>query len=413
MQSVMPIIFIPIISTVIVGLVFIYLIGAPIAALFEGLTTWMASLQGANSIFLAMIVGAMIAFDMGGPLNKVAFLFGVGLIAEGQYAVMGMVAVAVCVPPIALGIASHLLIDKFDEADRQAGKAAATMGFFGITEGAIPFAAKDPLRVIPAIMAGTAIGTIPAALFNVGGSVAHGGPIVAILGGVENVFMFFVSVTIGVIATIIILNFIKKPLASAPGHVSAVDTHTTHSSEEVRENTEFNNTNKAQTNDTYEDNQSQSSSGTYKLTDLIEKEYIETTIQSTHKEEAIKELLMNEAVQSKVVNTDRVIEDVLKRESEGTTGMGDHFAIPHAKTEGIKEPVVLFGKSSTGIEWQSLDDGLVNGIFLILVPKEQSGNTHLKILQVLARKLMDENFKADLLNSQSRDDVYHVLEKTE
>lgn len=103
MAPIMPIIIIPIISSVVVGLIFIFLIGAPISNIFEALTTWLKSMQGANIIILAMIIGAMIAFDMGGPVNKVAFLFGSALIAEGNYAVMGMVAVAVCTPPIGLG----------------------------------------------------------------------------------------------------------------------------------------------------------------------------------------------------------------------------------------------------------------------------------------------------------------------
>ncbi len=406
MQSVMPIIFIPIISTVIVGLVFIYLIGAPIATLFEALTTWMASLQGANSILLAVIVGFMIAFDMGGPLNKVAFLFGVGLISEGQYAVMGMVAVAVCVPPIALGIASHILKDKFDEADRQAGKAAATMGFFGITEGAIPFAAKDPLRVIPSIMVGTAIGTIPAALFNVGGRVAHGGPIVAILGGVENVFMFFVSVIIGVVATIIILNFVKKPLpqvaVSDSGSVDLDEDPDASAQEESVVN---------QSAQPVDEEPSTQTEKSYRLTDLITKELIDVDLQAVGKEAAIKELLTNKALTKTVTDMEDVYQAVLNREAEGTTGMGDHFAIPHAKSSAIKEPTVLFGKSSKGIDWESLDGELVNGVFLILVPETQAGDAHLKILQILARKLMDDDFKADILNSQTSDEIYSVIEK--
>ena len=108
MAPIMPIIIIPIISSVIVGLIFIFVIGAPISSIFAALTTWLKGMQGANIIILALIIGAMIAFDMGGPINKVAFLFGSALIAEGNYAVMGMVAVAVCTPPIGLGLATFI-----------------------------------------------------------------------------------------------------------------------------------------------------------------------------------------------------------------------------------------------------------------------------------------------------------------
>lgn len=119
MQAVMPVIFIPVLSSLAVGLLFIFLIGAPVAQLFTGLTNWLASLEGASSILLATIIGGMIAVDMGGPFNKVAFLFGSGLIVEGTFSVMGVVAVAVSIPPLALGIASHLFPKKFAEEDKQ------------------------------------------------------------------------------------------------------------------------------------------------------------------------------------------------------------------------------------------------------------------------------------------------------
>ena len=104
MAPIMPIIIIPILSSLIVGLIFIFVIGTPISNIFGALTSWLKGMQGANIIILALIIGAMIAFDMGGPVNKVAFLFGSALITEGNYTVMGMVAVAVCTPPIGLGL---------------------------------------------------------------------------------------------------------------------------------------------------------------------------------------------------------------------------------------------------------------------------------------------------------------------
>ncbi len=151
LQSIMPIIVIPILGSLAVGFVFIYVIGEPVALLFSSLTHFLAGMQGGSEIVLAMILGAMIAFDMGGPFNKVAFLFGSGLIAEGNYSIMGPIAVAICIPPLALGLASLTLKTKFTKTEREAGKASLAMGLFGITEGAIPFASTDPLRVIPSI----------------------------------------------------------------------------------------------------------------------------------------------------------------------------------------------------------------------------------------------------------------------
>lgn len=157
MAPIMPIIIIPILASLVVGLIFVFIIGAPISGVFTALTGWLKGMQGANIVVLALIIGAMIAFDMGGPVNKVAFLFGSALIAEGNYAVMGMVAVAVCTPPIGLGLATFIQKRKFNNSEQEMGKASFTMGLFGITEGAIPFAAQDPLRIIPANMIGAMV----------------------------------------------------------------------------------------------------------------------------------------------------------------------------------------------------------------------------------------------------------------
>ncbi|SGX66531.1 putative PTS transport system, IIABC component [Staphylococcus argenteus] len=210
MAPIMPIIIIPIISSVIVGLIFIFLIGAPISNIFEALTTWLKGMQGANIIILALIIGAMIAFDMGGPVNKVAFLFGSALIAEGNYAVMGMVAVSVCTPPIGLGLATFVQKYKFNHSEREMGKASFTMGLFGITEGAIPFAVQDPLRIIPANMIGAMIASVIAALGGVGDRVAHGGPIVAVLGGIDHILWFVLAVIIGSLVTMFTVLLLKR-----------------------------------------------------------------------------------------------------------------------------------------------------------------------------------------------------------
>ncbi|AHI19407.1 PTS system, mannose-specific IIB component / PTS system, mannose-specific IIC component / PTS system, mannose-specific IIA component [Corynebacterium casei] len=151
-----PIIIIPIITTLVVGLLFVYLIGAPIASLFDALTVALSGMQGTSTLFLGALLGAMVAFDMGGPFNKTAFLFGGGLIAAGNPLPMGMVATAIAVPPIAVGVATLLRRAWFNKAENDPGIAALFMGFFGITEGAIPLAAARPLQVIPANVVGGA-----------------------------------------------------------------------------------------------------------------------------------------------------------------------------------------------------------------------------------------------------------------
>lgn len=209
-QPIMPILVIPLLTTLLVAFIFIGILGQPIAGIMEGLTNWLNGMQGASSIVLALILGAMIAFDMGGPVNKVAFLFGSAMIAEGNPYIMGPIAVAIAVPPLGMGLATLLNKKKYEKEELEAGKAALAMGLVGITEGAIPFAAKDPLRVIPSIMTGSMVGAVIAMLSHVGDNVPHGGPIVAILGAVENSLMFFVAIIIGAIVTAFMVNSLKK-----------------------------------------------------------------------------------------------------------------------------------------------------------------------------------------------------------
>ena len=401
-QSVMPVIFIPVFSSLIVGLLFVFLIGAPVTTLFTNLTEWLASLEGASTAILATIIGAMIAVDMGGPFNKVAFLFGSGLIVEGTYSVMGAVAVAVSIPPLALGIAAHIFPKKFEEEDKQAGTAAIAMGFFGITEGAIPFAAKDPLRVIPSIVIGAITGAIVAMFGGVGGHVAHGGPIVALLGAIDNVLIYFIAVIIGVIVTLIALRFLKQDIEpetvtveSSVGNTS-IDKHKDSKANEVEEENI-----QPKTNDDTETDLS--------LIQLTDKDFINMNIQSEHKNDVIEELIRTTNLNGIVGNEDEVIQALIDRETQGTTGMGSGVAIPHAKSSQIKKATVLFGRSKDGIEWDSLDGAPVQIVFLILVPEEQKGDLHLKILQLLARRLVDEEFTEELIHASSTDEVYGLL----
>ncbi|SFQ25915.1 PTS fructose transporter subunit IIC [Salibacterium halotolerans] len=210
-QPIMPILIIPILASLAVGLIFIYVLGAPIAGLMEALTNGLEGMEGGSRILLGLILGAMISFDMGGPFNKVAFLFGAALITQGQPEVMGAIAAAICTPPLGMGLASLIFKRKFKSDEQEAGKAAVAMGLVGITEGAIPLAAADPFRVIPSIMAGGMSAGAIAMMGNVADHVPHGGPIVAVFGAIDNVLMFFVAIIVGTIVTALLANILKKP----------------------------------------------------------------------------------------------------------------------------------------------------------------------------------------------------------
>ncbi|WP_371858810.1 fructose-specific PTS transporter subunit EIIC [Streptomyces chrestomyceticus] len=200
-RPIMPIIVIPIVSTAVLGLFFIYVLGKPISWVFTHLTGWLSGMTGTSAIALGAVLGLMIAFDMGGPVNKTAFLFGTGLIATGNQTVMGMCAAAIPVMPLGQGLATLIRRRLYSDQERETGMASLFMGLFGISEGAIPFAAARPAQVIPANMLGGAVAGAVAGMAGVTDAVPHGGPIVAILGAVGGVPMFFVAVAAGSVVT--------------------------------------------------------------------------------------------------------------------------------------------------------------------------------------------------------------------
>ncbi|WP_145381121.1 PTS fructose transporter subunit IIABC [Staphylococcus cohnii] len=393
MAPIMPIIIIPIISSLIVGLIFIFLIGAPIASIFEGLTTWLKSMQGTNIIILALIVGAMIAFDMGGPVNKVAFLFGSALIAEGNYAVMGMVAVAVCTPPIGLGLATFINKRKFNKGEIEMGKASFTMGLFGITEGAIPFAAQDPFRIIPSNMIGAMVAAVIAAIGGVGDRVAHGGPIVAVLGGIDQILWFFIAVIIGSIVTMSVVLILRRQTPSL-----AVDTNNIEMGMDQSENEIETEKNSVSTMD----NQALEEQS------VFSEQVIHISKQTLSRDEAIDQLIENLNEQGYITDQSQLKSDVLKREMESTTAIGMNVAIPHAKSDAVKAPIVAVMNNKHGVKWESLDGTLPQLIFLITVPSDSS-DTHLKLLQRLSRTLMDDETRQNLINATNSKQIYNIL----
>lgn len=206
-RPIMPILIIPIVSGIVVGTIMLKVVGVPIAAFMTFLAGWLQSMGGGNAVVLAMILGAMIAFDMGGPVNKAAFFFGAAMIKEGNFAVMGACAAAICTPPLGLALATLLGRTLWTEEQRESGIAALGMGMVGITEGAIPFAAGDPLRVIPSIMLGSMVAASVAMLGGVGDHAPHGGPIV--LPVVDNRLWYVVAIVAGSVVTAVTINAIK------------------------------------------------------------------------------------------------------------------------------------------------------------------------------------------------------------
>jgi len=209
-----PVLILPLLGTTIVGLLMVYVLGEPVAAALTWLTEFLKGMQGANAIVLGAIIGMMMAFDMGGPVNKAAYTFATGLIASQLYEPMAAAMVAGMTPPLGLALATKLFADRFSADEHEAGNAAAVLGISFITEGAIPFAAKDPFRVIPSLMAGSAVAGMISMAVGAQLRVPHGGIFVLpIPNAVSSLGGYIVAMIAGTIVTAALLRILKKPAA--------------------------------------------------------------------------------------------------------------------------------------------------------------------------------------------------------
>ncbi|MGI5528453.1 fructose-specific PTS transporter subunit EIIC [Streptomyces syringium] len=382
-RPIMPVIVIPVVATSALGLFFIYVIGRPIAWVFEHLTDWLGGLTGTSAALLGVVLGLMIAFDMGGPVNKTAFLFGAGLVSKNPE-IMGMCAAAIPVPPLGQGLATLLRRKLFSEQERETGLAALFMGFFGITEGAIPFAAARPARVIPANMVGGAVAGAVAGIAAVTDSVPHGGPIVAVLGAVGGVPMFFVAIAVGTVATAL-MTVTLMSVGSGTAREGAVANGPTAPTEPAP-----------------------GAAGEV-LSGYLTASTVRQRLLADEKEAAIREMAGLLAATGKVTNADALVATALAREALGTTGLGEEIAIPHAKTDAVSAPVVGFARSAEGVEWGAPDGTRARLIFMIAVPEAAAGDVHLRLLALLARRLMDPSFRERLLAAPDTEAIMRVL----
>jgi fructose PTS system EIIBC or EIIC component len=221
LEALKPILIIPLLASLFTGLVMIYVVGQPVAAMLEGLTHFLDSMGTTNAILLGLLLGGMMCVDLGGPINKAAYAFSVGLLASSSYAPMAATMAAGMVPPIGLGIATFLARRKFAQSEREAGKAALALGLCFISEGAIPFAAKDPLRVIPASIAGGALTGALSMYFGCKLMAPHGGLFVLLIpNAINHALLYLLAIVAGSLVTAVVYAVIKKServeLAVAP-----------------------------------------------------------------------------------------------------------------------------------------------------------------------------------------------------
>ncbi|MEU1401985.1 fructose-specific PTS transporter subunit EIIC [Streptomyces sp. NPDC005728] len=434
-QPIMPIIVIPIVATTALGLFFIYVIGKPISWVFEHLTSWLGGMTGSSAVLLGAILGLMIAFDMGGPVNKTAFLFGAGLIASGNQTVMGMCAAAIPVMPLGQGLATLIRRRLYTEQERETGLAALFMGCFGISEGAIPFAAARPAQVIPANMLGGAVAGAVAGLAGVKDAVPHGGPVVAVLGAVSGVPMFFVAVAVGTVVTalttVALVDMAERRVRAEPlggvepvpaGAGAVVPRQAGHApvavaAAPVTADAPVVGDAPAIAEAVVHGAVAEGAAGAEEtageapevLSGHLTERTVEVALAADGKEAAIREMAELLSRSGRVADIEKLVAVALRREEQGTTGLGEEIAVPHAKTDAVTAPVVGFARSEQGVEWGSLDGTKARLVFMIAVPEAAAGDEHLRILALLSRKLMDPDFRERLLAAADERAVLEVL----
>ncbi|NLW60428.1 MAG: PTS fructose transporter subunit IIC [Firmicutes bacterium] len=210
LSKLMPVLIIPLLSSAIVGLLMVVVIGLPIKGIMDALTTWLRGMSTGSSVVLGIILGLMMAFDMGGPVNKVAYAFGLAMISENILEPHAAIMAAGMTPPLGLALATVLAPHKYTKREIDAGKAAWIMGASFITEGAIPFAAADPFRVIPSIMIGSAVAGALSMLFGCTLVAPHGG--IFVIPMIGNFGLYLVALVAGTIVTALVVNALKPAL---------------------------------------------------------------------------------------------------------------------------------------------------------------------------------------------------------
>ncbi|MCY1276913.1 PTS system fructose-specific EIIB'BC component [compost metagenome] len=210
-EALKPILIIPLLSSLFTGLVMIYVVGKPVAGMLASLTHFLDNMGTSNAILLGLLLGGMMCVDLGGPINKAAYAFSVGLLASQSYAPMAATMAAGMVPPIGMGLATLLMRRKFAQSEREAGKAALVLGLCFISEGAIPFAAKDPLRVIPASIAGGALTGALSMYFSCKLMAPHGGLFVMLIpNAINHALLYLVAIVAGSVLTGVLYALLKR-----------------------------------------------------------------------------------------------------------------------------------------------------------------------------------------------------------
>ena len=368
----------PLFSTLIVGLVMLAISG-PMAAINTAMMDFLKGLSASGAIVLGLAIGCMCAVDMGGPVNKAAYVTGTAMLTEALAAGVGTetynfgtnfmaaVSAACIVPPLITTFAVVVGKKYFSQEDHDAGIVNFILGCTHITEGAIPFMTKNIWPVMPIMMIGSSIASILSLMFGVHDPAPHGGFLV--LPVVENAPMWVLAIAIGtVVGGILFVAFKKhewtKAQKAAEAEVATAEVAAIEAEQASDE-------------------------GFVKASNVF-------CGQTVENRDAALALISERAVEAGIAeDSAELYAAFLKREAEGTTGMVEGFAIPHAKSDTVKAAQVMVLKSSEGIaSWETMDESPVTCAIALLVPESEAGTSHLQILSKVATALTDEAFRA-------------------
>lgn len=387
----------PLFSTAIVGLVMLGISG-PMAAINTAMMDFLKGLSASGAVVLGLAIGCMCAFDMGGPVNKAAYVTGTAMLTEALAAGVGTdtynfgtnfmaaVSAACIVPPLITTFAVIVGKKYFSQEDHDAGIVNLILGCTHITEGAIPFMTKNIWPVMPIMMLGSSIASILTIMFNVHDPAPHGGFLV--LPVVENGPLWVLAILIGAVVggTLFVAfkkyDFEKKQKAAPAAAAKPVEAPKAAAVEAPKA----------------------------EASDFVKVENVFVAEDFASRDEALS-FVSNQAVKAGIADdADAVMNAFLAREAEGTTGMMEGFAIPHAKSDAITEAAVIVVKDDSGVTgWDTMDGAPVNVAIALLIPGAQAGTTHLKILSKVAEALMDEGFRATVKGSTDAAEIAKTI----
>lgn len=387
----------PLFSTAIVGLVMLGISG-PMAAINTAMMDFLKGLSASGAVVLGLAIGCMCAFDMGGPVNKAAYVTGTAMLTEALAAGVGTdtynfgtnfmaaVSAACIVPPLITTFAVVVGKKYFSQEDHDAGIVNLILGCTHITEGAIPFMTKNIWPVMPIMMLGSSIASILTIMFNVHDPAPHGGFLV--LPVVENGPLWVLAILIGAVVGGILFvafkkyDFDKNQKAAPAAPAKPVEAPKAAAVEAPKA----------------------------EAADFVKVENVFVAEDFASRDEALS-FVSNQAVKAGVASdADAVMNAFLAREAEGTTGMMEGFAIPHAKSDAINEAAVIVVKDESGVTgWDTMDGAPVNVAIALLIPGAQAGTTHLKILSKVAEALMDEDFRATVKGSTDAAEIAKTI----